>query len=224
MIYLDTANIEEIKTAMRTNILSGVTTNPSLLLKEKTPRETIVNDILSVSVGEVFVQTKGWEAEEIMEDAEAILETFQSERIALKIPAHLEGIQSIKKLKERRPDVKILATAIYSTEQGLLAALAGSDHIAPYINRMENNTIDAYEVIRNTRKIYDDQGLKTKILAASFKNSTQIVQTLAAGAHAVTVSSELFAGMANKQLALEAIETFNEDANALKTLEGDVNA
>lgn len=223
MLYLDTASIVEIKTAMRLNILNGVTTNPKILLNEGVPREKIIKEILSVSVGEVFVQTNGWDSEEILDDAKVILDTFQSERIALKIPAHLEGIEAIKRIKDSHPEVKVLATTIYSTDQSLLAALAGSDYVAPYINRMENNNIDAYEVIRNTRKIYDNQGFSTKILAASFKNTKQIIETLAAGSHTVTISSELFAEMANKQLALQAIDKFNEDAKALENMEGNAN-
>lgn len=224
MLYLDTANLEELKKAMRVNILKGVTTNPSILLKEKKQRRKIINEILSVTTGEVFVQTEGMTVDEILEDGEAILEAFQSDRIALKIPAHLEGIEVIKTMKDRHPSVKILATAIYSADQGLLAAMAGSDYIAPYVNRMENNNIDPYEAIRTIRKVYDDQQFSTKILAASFKNTSQIVQILAAGAHTATISYELFAQMANKGLALEAIEKFNADASELRALEGRTNA
>lgn len=223
MLYLDTANIEELKKAMRVNILKGVTTNPSILLKEKKRREDIINEILSVTTEEVFVQTDGMTVEEILDDGEAILETFQSERIALKIPAHLEGIEAIKTMKDRHQHVKILATSIYSADQGLLAAMAGSDYIAPYVNRMENNNIDPYKAIRTIRKIYDDQQFSTKILAASFKNTSQIVQILAAGAHTATISYELFAQMANKGLALEAIEKFNADTTELSDLEGRTN-
>ena len=101
MLYLDTANIEELKKAMRVNILKGVTTNPVHSFKEKKRREDIINEILSVTIEEVFVQTDGMTVEEILDDGEAILETFQSERIALKIPAHLEGIEAIKTMKDR---------------------------------------------------------------------------------------------------------------------------
>ena len=215
MLFLDTANIEQIKHAEQTGIIQGVTTNPTILLKENIQRVTIIKEILQATSGIVFVQTIGETTAEIMEDATAILATFQDKRVALKIPAHLDGIQAIKQLKTKHPDVAVLATAIYATEQNLLAALAGADYVAPYINRMQNNRIDAYNVIAETRKIYDDQKLQTKILAASFKNTGQIVETLSKGAHTVTIPYELFVGMANKDLALGAIKQFNTDANTL---------
>ena len=80
---------------------------------------------------------------------------------------------------------------------------------------MENNNIDPYDVIKKTRKIYDDQGFKTKILGASFKNTNQLVNTFYAGAHTATISYELYASMANKDLALLSINKFNEDAKQL---------
>ncbi len=192
--------------------------------KGKIKREEIINEILSVTTGEVFVQTEGMTVNEIIKDSEKILNTFQTNRIALKIPAHIEGVEAIKMMKDRHPKVKSLATAIYSADQGLLAALAGSDYIAPYINRMEDNNINPYEVVGTIREIYDDNSLPTKILAASFKNTNQIMQVLAAGAHTVTISSELFSQMANKVLAVEAIKKFNDDAAELRSLEGHNNA
>ncbi|MEI3607404.1 transaldolase family protein [Pseudogracilibacillus sp. SE30717A] len=224
MLYLDTANIDELKKAMQLNILNGVTTNPSILLKEGKQREEMIQEILSVTTGEVFVQTEGMTVEEICKDAETILNTFQSDRIALKIPAHFEGIQAISKMKDTYPNVNVLATAIYSAEQGLLAALAGCEYIAPYVNRMENNNINPYEVIANIHQIFNDQQIQTKILAASFKNTNQIVHILAAGAHTATISFELFEAMANKGLAIEAIEKFNSDAAKLRSLRGHTNA
>ena len=214
MLYLDTANLIELKKAFSSNILKGVTTNPTILLKENRKRDEIINEILASTTGIVFVQTVGERFDEIYEDALKIME-FKSSRIALKIPAHLEGIEVIKRIKDEYPEVKILATAIFSVDQAILSAIAGSDFIAPYINRMENNNIDPYEVIRKTRKIYDDQGFKTKILGASFKNSNQLIDTFYAGAHTATISYELYTSMANKDLALLSIKKFNEDAYKL---------
>lgn len=215
MLYLDTANLEQIKRAEKTGIIKGVTTNPTILLKENQQRETMIKNILAVSKGTVFVQAIGETVKYILSDARALLSTFPDKRIALKIPAHLDGIEAIRQMKTEQKNVAILATAIYSTEQNVFAALAGADYVAPYINRMQNNHIDAYEVIGETRKIYDDQQLKTKILAASFKNTGQIIQTLCAGAHTVTIPYDLFENMANKELALGAIKQFNTDAASL---------
>lgn len=224
MIFLDTANIEEIKQAAKLNVLKGVTTNPTILLKEKRSRKEIINNILALTTGEVFVQTHGEKAEDILQDSEQVLSMFNSEQIVLKIPAHFDGIEAIKRIKDKQPDVKILATVIYSVEQALLAAIAGSDYVAPYINRMENNDIDTFEVIKKIRTIYNDQEFDTKIMAASFKNTNQIIQMFYAGAHAATIPYDLLIGMANKGLVLPAIQKFNDDAASLENMTGDKNA
>lgn len=209
-MYLDTASIEEIKESFTLGIMKGVTTNPSILLKEGRKRESIIHDILYNSEGIVFVQAVGDSCEEIYNDSKEILKLHQT-RIALKIPANSEGLKAIKLLKSENPQVVILATAIFSVEQGFLSALAGCDFIAPYVNRMENNNINPYEVIRKTRKIFDDRNLPTQILAASFKNTNQVVDILAAGAHTATVPADILNSMLNKVLATASIKKFNQD-------------
>ncbi|AGK55430.1 transaldolase family protein [Bacillus sp. 1NLA3E] len=209
-MYLDTANIDEIKESFTLGVMKGVTTNPSILLKEGRKRESVINDILGNSEGIVFVQAVGDSCEEIYNDSKEILQLHET-RVALKIPANSEGLKAIKKLKGENPQVVILATAIFSVEQGFLSALAGCDFIAPYVNRMENNNIDPYEVIRKTRKIFDDRNLPTQILAASFKNTNQVVDILAAGAHTATVPFDILNSMLNKVLATASIKKFNQD-------------
>lgn len=215
MLYLDSANTDDLKRAMELGIIKGVTTNPTILYKERVKQTEKINEILQLTTGDVFVQTEGVSEEDILTDADRILSTFNNGRIALKIPAHLAGVSAIAKVRERYPSVKILATAIYSTDQGLLAALAGSHFIAPYINRMENNNIDPYKVVADTAKIYKERKLDTQILGASFKNTNQVIQTLASGAHTATVSYDMIEQMANKELALSAIDVFNQDARRL---------
>jgi TalC/MipB family fructose-6-phosphate aldolase len=209
-MYLDTANIDEIKESFTLGVMKGVTTNPSILLKEGRKRESVIHDILENSEGIVFVQAVGDSCEEIYTDSKEILQLHQT-RIGLKIPANNEGLKAIKMLKSENPQVVILATAIFSVEQGFLSALAGCDFIAPYVNRMENNNIDPYEVIRKTRKIFDDRNLSTQILAASFKNTNQVVDILAAGAHTATVPFDILNSMLNKVLATASIKKFNQD-------------
>lgn len=148
-------------------------------------------------------------------DCQEIL-ALDNERIGLKIPANLDGFKVMKELKNKNNAPIILATAIFSVDQGILCGLAGCDYIAPYVNRMENNNIDPYEVVRKTRKIYDNQGFSTKILAASFKNTNQVVDIFEAGAHTATVSYDILCNMASKELASASIKGFNHDWNELQ--------
>ena len=209
-LYLDTANIEQIKSAFELGVLQGVTTNPSILLKEKKERDVVIKEILENSKGLVFVQVTAERFEEMYEEALEIY-SIDKQRIGVKIPVNTAGIRTIKALKENNKNIPILATAIFTAEQGLMAALAGADYIAPYINRMENNGINSGDVIEKIRKIYDDGNIQTKILAASFKNTHQVINVLARGAHLATISYDIFDAMINNKLAQDSINKFTSD-------------
>ncbi|EFU3040350.1 transaldolase [Listeria monocytogenes] len=214
-MFLDTGNLEEIKKALQFPFFEGVTTNPTILLKENRPRKTHIG---SIQARVVFVQAAGLTEEEIWEDVLRIqaIEPAEGTVIGLKIPAHEAGIKVIAKVRANFPNEIILATAIFSSEQGYIAALSGADYLAPYYNRMEVSGLDAAKTIEELRYVLDLQGLEdVKIMGASFKNSRQIMQALASGADTVTIGYDLFLQMMNKPLALESIEKFNEHHAAL---------
>ncbi|MBC1337378.1 transaldolase family protein [Listeria innocua] len=214
-MFLDTGNLEEIKKALQFPFFEGVTTNPTILLKENQPRKTHTAHIPAKLV---FVQAAGLTEDEIWEDVLRIQEIKPAEGtvIGLKIPAHEAGIKVITKVRSKFPEAIILATAIFSSEQGYIAALSGADYLAPYYNRMEVSGLDAAKTIEELRYVLDLQGLEdVKIMGASFKNSRQIMQALASGADTVTIGYDLFLQMMNKPLALESIEKFNEHNAAL---------
>ncbi|HDZ6997290.1 TPA: transaldolase [Listeria monocytogenes] len=214
-MFLDTGNLEEIKKALQFPFFEGVTTNPTILLKENRPRKTHIG---SIQAKVVFVQAAGLTEEEIWEDVLRIqaIEPAEGTVIGLKIPAHEAGIKVIAKVRANFPNEIILATAIFSSEQGYIAALSGADYLAPYYNRMEVSGLDAAKTIEELRYVLDLQGLEDmKIMGASFKNSRQIMQALASGADTVTIGYDLFLQMMNKPLALESIEKFNEHHAAL---------
>ncbi|EAG6309678.1 transaldolase [Listeria monocytogenes] len=214
-MFLDTGNLEEIKKALQFPFFEGVTTNPTILLKENRPRKTHIG---SIQAKVVFVQAAGLTEEEIWEDVLRIqaIEPAEGTVIGLKIPAHEAGIKVIAKVRANFPNEIILATAIFSSEQGYIAALSGADYLAPYYNRMEVSGLDAAKTIEELRYVLDLQGLEdVKIMGASFKNSRQIMQALASGADTVTIGYDFFLQMMNKPLALESIEKFNEHHAAL---------
>lgn len=207
-LYLDTADIDEIKSAFNIGIVKGVTTNPTILLKAKKSREDSIRDILKYSKGMVYVQTISEKYEDIMSEAQRLLE-FDNKRIGIKIPVTPDGIKAIKELSDK--SIKTIATAVFTTSQAVVSALAGADYIAPYINRMEQNEIDAINIIKEIRNIYEMNDMETKILAASFRNMEQIMRVIKAGAHAVTISYELFCEMLNNYLTEKSINKFKED-------------
>ncbi|CAM2362698.1 transaldolase [Listeria seeligeri] len=214
-MFLDSGNLDEIKKALQFPFFEGVTTNPTILLKENQPRKT---HIAQISAKLVFVQAAGLTEAEIWDDVLRIqaIQPADGTTIGLKIPAHEAGIKVMTKVRAKFPDAIILATAIFSSEQGYIASLAGADYLAPYYNRMEVSGLDAAKTIEELRYVLDLQGLQAvKIMGASFKNSRQIMQALASGADTVTIGYDLFLQMMNKPLALESIEKFNEHNDAL---------
>ncbi|AQY49967.1 hypothetical protein PWEIH_06336 [Listeria weihenstephanensis FSL R9-0317] len=212
-MFLDTANITEIEAMLAFGWITGVTTNPTLLAKEKgRSRADISREILSILSEEqrLFIQATGETQTELYEDAQIILS--KDARIAIKIPADEIGFRVMTQLKQERPDVEILATAIFSVEQSYLAALAGCDWVAPYVNRMANQGLQPAHVIADTAQLFKQLGVPTKILGASFKNTAQITETLLAGATDVTIPADLVTVMMQNKLAADSIHAFNLDA------------
>ncbi|MFH5835477.1 transaldolase family protein [Proteiniclasticum sp. C24MP] len=215
-MYLDTANLAEISEAFKTGVFQGVTTNPTILLKEKTDRMKQIRDILALGISRLYVQVLGDSAEALIEDYRRVRSLNEEGRIAYKVSMDVHGLEAVKRIKEEDPDAEILGTAIYSADQAILGALAGCDSVAPYVNRMENNGVNPFEAIQKMRMFFDDRGLACTIVAASFKNTNQIVGALTAGAHTATIPYDLFLQMINKDVAVNAIKVFNQHGEELE--------
>lgn len=217
-MYLDTANLTEIREALKTGVFQGVTTNPTILLKEKTERMKQIRGILDLEVSKLYVQVLGDSADALVEDYRRVKAMNGENTIAYKVSMDVHGLEAVKRIKEEDPDAEILGTAIYSADQAILGALAGCDSVAPYVNRMENNGVNPFEAIEKMRMFFDDRGLPCTIVAASFKNTNQIVGALTSGAHTATIPYDLFLQMINKDVAGKAIKVFNQHGEELETL------
>jgi len=152
----------------------------------------------------------------MLREAEAVY-TLLGENTYVKIPVTEPGLKAIGRLK--REGKRVTATAVYYLSQALLAVAAGADYVAPYCNRMENNDIDFRHIIESTRLLIDRDGYSTKIVAASFKNATQVNDALACGAHAVTIAPSLLRATLASPLVEGAVSGFEEDFS-LYHLEG----
>ena len=215
-MFLDTANIQQITEAMRTGVFRGVTTNPTILLKEGKGRLKQIEEILATDAGILFVQLLGSTVDEQFSDYKLLKSRTENKRIAMKVPMDFTGLETVRRIKEDDKDTMVLGTAIYSADQAILAALAGCDSVAPYVNRMSTNGIDPFAAIEMMRLFFDDRDLKTKIVAASFKSTDQILKALQAGAHTCTIPYDLFLQMINKELAGNAVRVFNEHGHELE--------
>ncbi|SKA78707.1 fructose-6-phosphate aldolase 2 [Caloramator quimbayensis] len=211
MLYLmDTANIEEIKKGFEFYPLSGVTTNPTLITKEKKGFKEILKDIRNI-IGEnsmLHVQAVGRTAEQIEKEA-LYLQEVVGENFYIKIPVTPDGIKAIKKLTQK--GVKITATAIFNAQQALMAAEAGAEFTAPYINRLDNICGDGVKVVEEIISLYKLNGLNTKVLAASFKNAEQVHKVALCGVHSVTLNYEILEKLLYHPLTDISVDKFIED-------------
>ena len=213
-MYLDSADPAAIARYLPLGILKGITTNPTLLKKQGSAREAQLAAILATRPPLLFVQVLGATTTEMLDDYHRILAAFPDAPLGIKIPVNHAGLETIAAMRAHRLDLPLLGTAIYSAEQAILAGIAGCDFVAPYINRMENHAIDPCAVIATTRRYYDNHAIPCQIMAASFKNTTQILRALDAGAHTCTIPPDLLHAMLEQPLVAAAIQAFNADGAA----------
>ena len=207
----DTANLNDIRTYIEYYPIVGVTTNPSIVKAEgKVDFFAHMKEIRRIIGRErsLHVQVVAADCEGMIREADAILSNID-ENVYIKVPTTEEGLKTMMRLK--KDGIGVTATAIYTTVQGYSAILAGADYIAAYRNRMESLDINFGEAIQSFRKMIDDNHLNSKILAASFKNISQVNRAFLAGAHTATVAPDLLHRSFQMPMVEKAIEDFQSD-------------
>lgn len=215
MLYiLDTADLTVIKHCNEYYPLAGVTTNPSIIAKEKTDFWKLVKEIRSI-IGEekmLHVQTTQKEATKIVEEAKLLKEELKGD-FFVKIPIGEEGLKAAMELK--RLGIGVTMTAIFTPAQALMAAMAGASFVAPYVNRLDNILGDGTEVVAEIVKQFKLYGCECKVLAASFKNAEQVHKCASAGCHSVTVAADILKMLIAHPMTDAAVVGFDKDwANA----------
>lgn len=212
-LYLDSANLNEIRQLSHALPLAGVTTNPSIMaaggigLAQLLPA---LADILGAN-SRFHVQVISNTMEGIIAEAKALNELPFD--IVVKIPAHSTGLAAIKQLK--KDGIPVLATAIYNVQQGMMAALNGADYLAPYLNRIDNLGFDGIGVVSDLQQFINQYQLPTKLLVASFKNVHQVLQVLKHGVQAVTLPLDIAQQILTTPATDAATERFNQDWQAV---------
>ena len=183
--YLDSADYGKITEYVEAYNIKGVTSNPTIIVKDKADIMKLIEVIPKDK--ELFVQVISDELEGIIEETKKLMSL--SENIIVKIPATPNGLKAIKILKEQ--NIKTLATGIYSVEQALMAANCGAAYVAPYVNRICDLEIDGVKAALEIQKTFKQQNIDCKVLAASFKNMMQVKELMINGIDAVTISVDL---------------------------------
>lgn len=211
MLYLlDTADVNAIRHCCEFYPLDGVTTNPSIISRENTDFWTLTGAIRDI-LGDgrmLHIQAVGKTAGEIVAEAQALRRRLGG-ALYVKIPVSEEGLKATMALKDM--GMGVTATAVFTPAQALLAARAGADFVAPYVNRLDNIGGDGVGVVADIVETFAVHGLSTRVLAASFKNVQQVHGCALAGCHSVTVTAEILKGLLSHPMTDSAVAGFDAD-------------
>ncbi len=211
MLYIiDSAHIDLIKKCAEFYPIDGVTTNPTIISKEKTDFIKLIKEIRSIiGPDKMFhVQTTSNSCEDIVEEG-LKLRDMLGENFYLKIPVSPEGLKATMALKEQ--GVGITMTAIFTQQQALISAKAGADFVAPYVNRLDNIVSDGVHVVGEIVNLFRTHNIDSKVLAASFKTAEQVHKIAMVGTQAITINPELFEQLVYHPLTLYAVDDFEAD-------------
>lgn len=216
MIYLaDTANIAELKELFYYFPLAGVTTNPTIIAAEKRTLSELLPDIIEI-VGDkmLHIQMISSKAEDILREAKAYKSKYSlGDNYFVKVPVSKEGYKAMPMLKEA--GFNVTATAIFTQQQALVAARAGADWVAPYVNRLDNISSHGIEVVKHIVDNIDQFKLNTKVLAASFKTVDQVHRVSMVGSHAATINFEIIERLRSHPMTDMSLDWFEKDAIGL---------
>ncbi|MDI6700022.1 MAG: fructose-6-phosphate aldolase [bacterium] len=209
--FIDSANLDEIKDLVKKGIVDGVTTNPSLILKEKERTgksfEEIVSLIASVVEGPISVEVNSLEYEGMIEEAKNLASI--SKNIVVKIPMTENGLKAVKTLKNI--GIKTNVTLVFTPVQAVLAAKSGATYVSPFIGRIDDISDEGIKIIEKIMKIFKNYNFETKVIVASVRNPVHILNALEMGADIATIPYKVFTQLIKHPLTDLGIKRFLED-------------
>lgn len=206
-LFIDTANIEEIKQANELGVICGVTTNPSLIAKEGRDFKTVIKEITSIVDGPISAEVISMEAVGMVEEAVELAKIDKN--IVIKIPMTAEGLKATKILTSK--GIKTNVTLIFSAAQALLAARAGATYVSPFLGRLDDIDSDGMELIEDIVTIFSNYDIKTEIISASVRSAMHVTNCAKAGADIATVPYKVIMQMIKHPLTDAGIERFIKD-------------
>ncbi|MBN2908915.1 fructose-6-phosphate aldolase [Polycladomyces sp. WAk] len=208
-LYIDSANIEQIAQVMPLGILQGVTTNPTLIAKEKRDFQTLIRNIAKLVDGKIWCQVTSTEAESMVNEALEI--NSWAKNIVIKLPMGMEGLKAASILS--RKGVETNMTLVYSVPQAVLAAKAGVSYVSPYVGRVDDTGWDGMSLIKEIVDVFQSLQVKTKVIAASIRGPQQVIDALRTGVHAVTMPYQVLLSMVRNPMTDIGLEQFMTDWN-----------
>lgn len=205
--FIDTANLQEIKTALSWGMLDGVTTNPSLVAREGKAFQEVVTEICKLVPGPVSLETIGSSTEQMVEEGRNLAKI--ADNVVVKLPTSLEALQATKILSQ--DGIRVNMTLCFSPLQGLLAAKAGAAYISPFVGRLDDIGQNGMELIGQLRQIYDNYAYDTEILVASIRNPIHVLDAALMGADVATIPFKVMEQFIKHPLTDSGVQKFLDD-------------
>ncbi|TQO56560.1 fructose-6-phosphate aldolase [Paraclostridium bifermentans] len=206
-IFIDTANVEEIKEAATWGILDGVTTNPSLIAKEGRDIKEVINEICEIVDGPISAEVISLESDKMVEEALDLVKLHKN--IVIKLPMCIEGLKAVKILSEK--NIKTNVTLIFSSQKALLAAKAGATYVSPFVGRLDDIGVTGVDLISDIANIFEVHSINTEIISASIRNPIHVSECAMAGSDIATIPFNVLKQMAKHPLTDIGIEKFLSD-------------
>lgn len=207
-IFIDTANVDEIRDAAAMGVVDGVTTNPSLVAKSGRPYREVVEEICELVDGPISAEVISTDLEGILKEARDVASWHPN--VVVKVPLIPDGLKAVRTLTGE--GIKTNVTLCFSSTQGLLAAKAGATYISPFLGRIDDISWDGMELIAQLRQIYDNYGFATEILAASIRHPKHVVEAAMLGADVSTMPHKVILQLAKHPLTDIGLAKFLADA------------
>ena len=211
-IFIDTANIDEIRSAAELGVISGVTTNPSLIAREGRDFESVIKEITDIVDGPISAEVTGESTDEMVEEGKRLSRIH--ENVVIKVPITEEGLKATAILSKL--GIKTNVTLIFSPAQALLAARAGATYVSPFIGRLDDISEDGCDTVSKISEIFAMHGIKTEIIAASIRGTQDVTDAALAGADIATVPYKVIKQMIRHPLTDIGLEKFKADWEKMK--------
>lgn len=207
-LFIDTANVEEIRAAAELGVICGVTTNPSLIAKEGRDLNDVIKEVADIVDGPISAEVISLEADKMVEEAKVL--SAINPNIVIKIPVCAEGLKAVSRLKKL--GIRTNVTLIFSSAQALLAARAGASYVSPFVGRLDDISSEGEKLITEIADIFDIHSIETEIIAASIRGPQDVIRSAEAGAHIATIPYKVICQMIKHPLTDIGIQKFVEDS------------
>jgi transaldolase len=205
--FLDTANVEEIREVASWGLLDGVTTNPSLIAREKKDIHAVIREICGIVDGPVSAEVIGTTAPEMIAEGREL--AALAENVVVKVPMTIEGLKAVRGLSEQ--DIPTNVTLIFSANQALMAARAGAVFVSPFVGRLDDISEEGIHLVKTIKDIFTIHDIGTEVIAASIRHPMHVTQAALAGAHIATVPYKVLLSLVQHPLTDAGIQRFLDD-------------